>query len=571
MSEFKISCPNCEQHLLCNDSYRGVHFPCPNCGMTIAVPPAADSARIGGLRIAAAAPASVAPAEPRPHIPPRPHVQSGPSRKSWLRTVLFAWFLGGFGVDRFYNGRIGLGVMKLATFGGCGWWTLVDIGFLARGTYKDGRGQTIRAESPRQKWITIGSLCAWTLVSWLVFRLVIPEQGVTATFGFGHAALSQGFASPEAVFEAMKKNPPDTSSDLISVLPPGEQYGLAYLSFLTARMAVNFQTDARKKQEAEKDFTTLIEKYRLADKLEFSTGGSEEQVKDMAAKAFADVDLTAFMDEVETFDKKYESETFKIIGASDDPKMVSLKDLKIEGDEANGTVLYSNDTEKPIVFVKSGGGWFYSMERSEKKSGGDDTVLGGGRDGLVLVVTFDSEASMKRTTKERLLQGVAYDRSQPATLEAVASSPREALLSFALPASADKEAIIRTIRRSAGVTKVDNLSDEKMKALVAAKLEEAFNKTSFDAGTRLPNGGVRGQQRIQPGEAKGIHNWESIRKGVSQEQVRSLLGEPVGQGQWSQGPTWDYAPTNSTDHASSGKLRIYFDSRGNVTAKGKVF
>ena len=40
---------------------------------------------------------------------------------------VFSFLLGGYGVDRFLRGQIGLGVAKLLTAGGCGVWALIDF------------------------------------------------------------------------------------------------------------------------------------------------------------------------------------------------------------------------------------------------------------------------------------------------------------------------------------------------------------------------------------------------------------------------------------------------------------
>lgn len=56
--------------------------------------------------------------------------------KSKSVAIVLAILLGTLGIDRFYTGYIGLGVVKLITAGGLGIWWLVDIILLCTGSYK---------------------------------------------------------------------------------------------------------------------------------------------------------------------------------------------------------------------------------------------------------------------------------------------------------------------------------------------------------------------------------------------------------------------------------------------------
>ena len=65
------------------------------------------------------------------------------SDKDWVTTLLLALLLGTFGVDHFYAGKIGTGILKLITLGGCGIWALIDVIMIATGSYKDGNGLVV--------------------------------------------------------------------------------------------------------------------------------------------------------------------------------------------------------------------------------------------------------------------------------------------------------------------------------------------------------------------------------------------------------------------------------------------
>ena len=66
------------------------------------------------------------------------------SDKDWLSTLLISFFVGWFGIDRFYLGYTGLGILKLITFGGCGIWYLVDLILIAMGKLDDSQGRPLR-------------------------------------------------------------------------------------------------------------------------------------------------------------------------------------------------------------------------------------------------------------------------------------------------------------------------------------------------------------------------------------------------------------------------------------------
>lgn len=72
-----------------------------------------------------------------------------PATKNKLTAILLAIFTGGFGVDRFYLGYTGLGVVKLLTAGGFGIWSLIDLIRICTGSLRPADGSPWQEDAPK--------------------------------------------------------------------------------------------------------------------------------------------------------------------------------------------------------------------------------------------------------------------------------------------------------------------------------------------------------------------------------------------------------------------------------------
>lgn len=85
---------------------------------------------------------------------------------SFVVTWLLAWLLGIFGIDRFYLGKVGTGLIKLLTLGGLGVWALVDLILVLAGAQRDKEGFALAGYHQHKvmAWIVTGAVWLLSLI-----------------------------------------------------------------------------------------------------------------------------------------------------------------------------------------------------------------------------------------------------------------------------------------------------------------------------------------------------------------------------------------------------------------------
>ena len=139
--------------------------------------------------------------------PPPP--ADGPTpRRSFVVAWLLSLFLGFFGADRFYLGKVGTGLVKLVTLGGLGLWWLVDLVITMFGQQRDAHGQPLEGYDGKKA------------VAWVATPIVV----------LGVMGLGAGQADPPARDEdrpvAAATSSQPTETPLVHVLDPATMVDL---------------------------------------------------------------------------------------------------------------------------------------------------------------------------------------------------------------------------------------------------------------------------------------------------------------------------------------------------------
>lgn len=156
-------------------------------------------------------------------LPTKPEVSTLP-QKDFMTTAMLSLFLGMLGIDRFYLGKIGTGILKLVTFGGFGIWYLIDLIMILAGSMKSKNGETLKGRDKNIKLALI-IVGIWLFICILIILASPKDSTNTSTVqqsnttktsdeiakDQANAAEAEKIATDRKAAEEVAKNAPKTS------------------------------------------------------------------------------------------------------------------------------------------------------------------------------------------------------------------------------------------------------------------------------------------------------------------------------------------------------------------------